>query len=153
MEAKSPKRIFVSIGSKSLYLPEAYDHPAKMITKSLELLEEKLGISANYDRDVLYVARETSGIRTHIVFDIFNTGHKSDTARIKRENDLEVISIFFTRGEEVAVDEAAMPVANSVNQEVRDIHDLEGIGSKPPLSIDRRGGKIPTYPNPRITGR
>jgi len=154
METESPaRRVFISVGSKSSYLSRAYDQPIEMITLSLELLKERMGFSADYDRDVLYVARERSGIRTHIVFDIFNVGYDSSTAHIEGENDLPVISIFFTRGEEVTVDEAAMPVANSVNKEIRDIHDLEGIRSKPPFSIDRADGKIPTYTHPRVTGR
>jgi hypothetical protein len=124
-----------------------------MITISLELLKERMGFSADYDWDVLYVARERSGIQTHIVFDIFNIGYEPNMAHIKGKNDLPVISIFFTRGEEVTVGEVVMPVVNSVNKQIQDIHDLEGIGSQPPFSIDRADGKIPTYPRPWVTGR
>lgn len=154
METKSSaKRVCISVGSMSSHLSRAYDQPIEMITLSLELLKERMGLLADHDRDVLYVARERSGIRTHIIFDLFNVGYESSTAHIKGKNDLPVISIFCTRGEEVTVGEAVVLVANSVNKQIRDIHDLEGIGSKPPFSIDRADGKIPTYPRPRVTGR
>lgn len=153
MEAKSaPKRVLVSVGSKSSYLSRAYDQPTEMITVSLQILKERMSISADYDRDVLLVARERSGVRTHLVFDIFNVKYDSTAAHIEGKI-LPVISIFFTRGEEVTVSDAAKRHANSVNKYIRDIHDLEGIGSKPLFSIDRTNGKIPTYPRPRVTGR
>ena len=110
-------------------------------------------LSPNYPTDVLYVARERWGIRTHVVFDIFNTVYDPDAAHLEGQNDLPVIGVFFTRGDAVTVSDAGLPVANRVNKEIRDIHDLEGPGSRPPFSIDHANGNIPTYPKPRVTGR
>jgi hypothetical protein len=154
METKGPaKRVLISIGSQSSYLPEAWDQPEKMIKITLVLLEKEMMLSPNYPADVLYVARERWGPRTHIVFDIFNVAYDPDMAHIEGQNDLSVIAVFFTRKEDVTVSNAGMPVANHVNKEVRDIHDLTGPKSRPPFSIDHADGKIPSYPNPRVTGR
>ncbi|KND87661.1 hypothetical protein TOPH_07692 [Tolypocladium ophioglossoides CBS 100239] len=101
--------------------------------------------------DVLFVARERWGPRTHIVFDIFNLDYDPDVAHIEGRNDLSVITIFFTRGTDMVVSDAGMPVANAVNKGIRDIHDLEGLNSRPPFSTDHANGSVPTYPNPRVT--
>ncbi len=154
METETPaKRVLVSVGSKSSYLSEAWDQPEKMIRITLGLLKEAMMLSPNYLTDVLYVARERWGPRTHIVFDIFNVAYDPDMAHVEGQNDLPVITVFFTREEDVTVSNAGMPIANHVNKEIRDIHDLTGLESRPPFSIHHAHGNIPTYPNPRVTGR
>jgi hypothetical protein len=150
-EEKSPKRVLISVGSKSSYLSEAWDQPEEMIQTSLRILLEKKALSPS-PADVLYVAKERWGPRTHIVFDIFNHDYDPDVAHIEGRNDLPVITIFFTRGTDVVVSDAGMPVANAVNKGIRDIHDLEGLNSRPPFSTDHANGNVPTYPNPRVTG-
>ena len=154
MGTESPaKRVLISVGSKSSYILEAWDQPEKMIKMTLGLLDKEMMLSPTYSTDVLYVARERWGPRTHIVFDIFNVAYDPDSAHLEGRNDLPVITVFFTREEDVTVSTAGMPIANHVNKEIRDIHDLTGPKSRPPFSIDHAHGNIPTYPNPRVTGR
>lgn len=127
MGTKGPaKRVLISVGSKSSHLSQAWDRPEEMIKMALSLLEKEMKLSPNYPTDVLYVARERWGIRTHVVFDIFNTVYDPDAAHLEGQNDLPVIGVFFTRGDAVTVSDAGLPVANRVNKEIRDIHDLEG---------------------------
>lgn len=57
-----------------------------------------------------------------------------DIAHIEGQNDLPVISVLFTRRENVKISNAGTPVANLVSKAIRDIHDLEGPNSRPPFS-------------------
>lgn len=147
--ASDAKRVIISVSSKSPYWSEAWESSFEVCQVALELIEKSKLIS--FDTGELpkskFLVKERWNVRTFVVFDIFHDAYDPDEAHLPGHNDLPVIVVYL--GQKTSTSVASSLVEGEVNRRVREIHDVTGLGSRPPFSIDHMDGNVPCYTNPR----
>ncbi|KAH8669289.1 hypothetical protein BGZ61DRAFT_460732 [Ilyonectria robusta] len=146
---KAAKRVFISISRKSHYWPRAWESSEEMIEVAVDHIKKNdpAALSADGALEPMFLVKERWPSQVWIVFDVFNDAYDPANAHLPGRNDLPVITV--SLGERDVVISASNVMEDRVNKAVQDVHDLHGIGSRPPFSIDHANGNIPTYPNPR----
>jgi hypothetical protein len=117
----------------------------EVIDAALQLILQK---EAWNQIDYRFMAKEMWGTVSFFIFDIFNGGYDWNTAYLEGKNDLPVIAVRFSKKKETALVEGPF-IRVRVKQQLRQLHNDEGYGSKPPFYVDHTNGKVPTYPKPR----
>ena len=151
MESAEARRVFVSVSPKSPHYNVAWKSPDEMVRIALALIKERDLITLDNAPAPLLLGIERWH-RIHLVFDIYNHLYDPDRAHLPNQNDLRVIEVYLSgvHGEGKAiVRDADKRRETEVNEKIRELHDWNGIGSKPPFIADHANGNVPTYPNPR----
>lgn len=148
--AAAPQRIVVSISRRSSYWSTARESSEEVISYVLRLLGEDDLVLDKYDdpASCLFLAKERWDQRTYIIFDIFHTSYEPDTAHLPDRNSPPVTLIHLGRtGKKVHA--APVPITKKVNRKHEEIHNLTGLGSRPPFIVDHADDNYPTYCRPR----
>lgn len=140
---ESPKRILILMRDSSRHWLKT---DAEIIDTALQLISQQ-ALNLN---DYRFIAKEMWGTVTFYIVDLFHHDYDPDTAHKEGENDLPLIIVRFSKKKETALQEK-QTMEDFVNQRLRQLHDDEGYGSKPPFYVDHRDGKIPSYPSPRTS--
>lgn len=146
---KAARRVFVSISNKSCHWSRAWESSEAIIELAVAYIKKSDPAALNAEKalEPTFLIRERWTSRIWIVFDLFNNAYDPENAHLPEHNDLPVTMVSF--GERDVVSPASTIIEDRVNKAVQDAHDLHGIGSHPPFSIDHSNGNVPTYPNPR----
>jgi len=102
------------------------------------------------DNASMLVAVDKWDKRALIVFDVCHYGYDPVNAHHPSQNDLPVIVVSLSKHHASI---AGGPIANKINEEVRNLHDLHGLHSRAPFYVDHSDGRVPSYPNPRSCTR
>lgn len=140
------QRVFVSVSSRSPLFPVAWENPEMVIQDAIKLVIQQDLNPANTAPRLLVVERWS---RIYVVFDLGHDNYKPETAHISGQNDLPVVAVDFSRDGISTARAASTGLQDEVNKQIREIHDLSGLGSQPPFIIDHANGKVPTFPYPR----
>ncbi|KAI0381490.1 hypothetical protein F5Y04DRAFT_62441 [Hypomontagnella monticulosa] len=149
VNTKKPMRITVNVSCKHNLWSKAWDTPTEVIEAACGVLKEEHLVDTVELSDIRFIAKERWQPITFIVFDIFHTTYRPETAHIASHNTLPVVMVYFNNNTKAMA--APKLIEDKVNEEVRDIHDNTGLGSQPPYAIDHMNGNIPSYPRPRST--
>ncbi|KAJ9155686.1 hypothetical protein NKR23_g1564 [Pleurostoma richardsiae] len=157
MQSTKARRIFVSVSPRRPHFGQAWDSPDEITGLALEALKahDSVALSDTPTPQLLAIERWH---RIHIIFDIYNDGYDPDRAHLPDENDLHVIEVYLSGiigGDKVNVGVASTAWESEVNKNVRDLHDWNGNGSRPPppFVVDHANGNVSTYLNPRTLVR
>lgn len=150
------RRIFVDVSRRSSLYGDAWDSPEKIIQAAVDTLqdpERHLMPVGGIDTPppVRFLAKERWQ-RVFVVFDVFHDTYDPETAHLPGRNNLPVIAITFSWKEGADATHArtaGVGLRDKVNNQIRDLHDFNGIGSQPPFVVDHADGNVPTYLNPR----
>ncbi|KAI0477271.1 hypothetical protein GGR56DRAFT_636565 [Xylariaceae sp. FL0804] len=178
-ETTAARRIFVRITDRHAAYEYAWDSPDRVIQAALDLVRKQQDLipraaaaAAAAAPLLLLLAKERTPSRVDIIFDVCNDAFDPERAHLPGEhNDLPVVAVFLGggRGRAVGVglvntdtdtdidsERAARADAGlegRVNQAVRNHHDMNGVGSRPPFAVDHVSGGIPKYWSPRCLAR
>ena len=86
-------------------------------------------------------------MRTFIVFDIFHDTYNPDKAHLPGQDDLLVITVFFSQNKSASI--TGTPITNKVNNDIRALYNATSPGSRPPFIVDHADRRVPFYLNPR----
>src|SRR5437868_15263469 len=101
-----PKRVFVSVSSKSPYWPKSWTSSEEVIGAALRLvMEEGLIEPGIHDAssEWLFMAKERWNTKIFIVFDMFNDTYNAENAHLPGQNDLTVISVYLGKNESASI--------------------------------------------------
>lgn len=149
------RRVFVSVSQNSPLFNAAWDDPESVVADALHLVQRHGLVSSNVTPASQLLAVERWN-RIHLVFDIDHSAYDAETAHLPGQNNLTVLAVQFSGKGSAGTETARLAssnLADEVNREIQEIHDLSGIGSQPPFIIDHANGKVPVYPNPRTMKR
>jgi hypothetical protein len=147
---RAAKRVLIVVSRKSPHWIKAWTSSEELIVSAIEVMLEKQLIPSDTRDDpstITFLAKERWDWRTFVVFDMFHDAYDPDSAHLPGHNDLPVISAFF--GQKVSASIAGRPMENKVNSDLRALHNVTGLGSRPPFVVDHADGKVPFYSNPR----
>ncbi|KAG8157844.1 hypothetical protein KVR01_012506 [Diaporthe batatas] len=149
------RRVFVSVSKNSPLFNAAWEDPEMVVLEAFRLVQHH-GLVPSGSAPATRLLAVERWNRIHLVFDIGHDAYDAGTAHLPEENKLTVLAVHFsgkgTQGTETAKP-APGKLADEVNKEIQEIHDLTGIGSQPPFIIDHANGKVPVYSNPRTMRR
>ncbi|KJZ72247.1 hypothetical protein HIM_08389 [Hirsutella minnesotensis 3608] len=155
MQSAGARRVLVSVSPKSPHYNVAWKSPDEIVRIALALMKERNLITLN-DAPAPRLLGIERWHRIHIVFDIHNDLYDPERAHLPNQNDLRVVEVYLSgaNGEDkVIVRVADKRRETEVNERIRELHDWNGNGSKPPFIADHANGNVPTYPNPRTLVR
>ncbi|KAI0905747.1 hypothetical protein F4823DRAFT_632396 [Ustulina deusta] len=143
------RRVLVVVSCRHGLYATAWDSPEKVIEIAIGVLKEKglLPIDTCELSDARLIAKDRWSVVTYLVFDIFHTTYDPVTAHIVGKNDLPLLAVWAGKPHKAMA--ATKGLELKVNEDVRDIHDVTGLGSQPPFDIDHLNGNAPIYPRPR----
>lgn len=143
-------RILVIVSSRSPYWTQALESAEVMGGIALDILKQNSLLSCS--TTPRFVAEEKFTTRTHLIFDVFYDDYRPETAHLPGQGDLlPVLQVWLSKEPRAGI--ANPKIQDMVNERVREIHDLMGMGSVPPFSVDHSNGQVPTFWHPRTLRR
>ncbi|CAN8097995.1 unnamed protein product [Discula destructiva] len=142
-------RIFVSVSSQSQYWIQGSQAAETIGEVALGILK-KNGLLPHVTTPK-FIAEEKFITRMHFIFDIFNDDYQPENGHLPGQGELPVLRVWLSKGE--GANTASVHIRRMVNERVREMHDLTGIGSLPPFFIDHSTGQTPTFWHPRTMRR
>jgi len=146
-----PMRVLVKISHGSPYWPHTCEEPmTDMMKEALDIIKEHELAPADTLNAPMLVAVDKWDNRAFIVFDIFHDAYDPVNAHLPKQDDLPVIVVSLSKHH---ASFAGGPIANKVNEDVRNLHNQHGLQSRAPFYVDHSNSRVPCYPNPRSCTR
>ncbi|KAL5359236.1 hypothetical protein BJX96DRAFT_148032 [Aspergillus floccosus] len=150
MGEESPLRVLVIISNKSEHWDQAWRASEDILPITLQIMKDRHLMSYSDDSTppTRLLAKKKYPAHVFLVYDIANTDYSPENGHLPHQNKLPVTIVRLSQ--KLQAYQASLPIQNSVNQGISEIHNLNGIGSLPPFVEDHTAG-VPLYTDPRDT--
>lgn len=147
--SKSPVRVLIIVSRSSQYWSDTWDFPERISLLALEAVKQAHGFQQDtIGFETQIMLKQRWPLRQFIVFDIGHTDYCAAQGHLPEHNRLQVCIVRFG-SKSTSAQLANEGVADRVNKETADAHNLHSDDSAPPFEEDHMHGNYPTYLNPR----
>jgi hypothetical protein len=146
MMANHALRVLAIVSNKSSAWKQSPDEIIRIATQVINEADvyEPKRITLS-DTKLLAIQRYL--VREMFVFDIWNEDYDPEKGHLPEQNQLPVIVIHLS--DRTIVSKPHPGECTRINENIRYLHDANGVGSLPPFIENHTSQSPPNYPNPR----